>query len=177
MLRADSPSMPARQFKAQRYTKRVPGIAADGVVKPPATLPQVPPDIATLLIERHNTIRYQHGLHLLSKDSKATEVALARAYEIRDRGISHDWQPNGILDVVEQWNYYQYGPYRQIGENLARMGGQNSEDGSPWYERLMWLWLNSPTHRENILFPDFSVMGVGITEQDGAWWIAVTFKD
>lgn len=163
------------RFKGQRYIKRLPGISFDGVPKPPVSLPQVP-NIAEIVIARHNEVRHQHGLHLLSRDNKCTEVALARAYEIRDRGIGHDWQPNGILDVLEQWNYYNYGPYNQLGENLARMGSQNSEDGSPWYERMMWLWLNSPTHRENILFPGFLQLGVGITEKDGIQWVAVTFK-
>lgn len=55
-------------------------------------------------------------------------------------------------------------PYEKAGENLA-VGFTNPE-------KMMFAWLKSPGHRDNILNPDFTKIGIGIA-RDGDNWIVV----
>lgn len=55
-------------------------------------------------------------------------------------------------------------PYEKAGENLAI--------GFTDPEKMMFAWLKSPGHRDNILNPDFTKIGIGIA-RDGNNWIVV----
>ena len=60
------------------------------------------------------------------------------------------------------------------GENLAKVGGDEQASVAVAIEKLM----ASPTHRENIMSPDFRFVGVGsVTSQDGVTIFTTVFTD
>ncbi len=52
------------------------------------------------------------------------------------------------------------------------MGGENLAFGYNDASSVLEAWMNSPTHRENILFPDFTKISISIyVADDGtAYW-------
>ncbi len=60
--------------------------------------------------------------------------------------------------------------FRVAAENLART--TNIPDPATWaHDQLM----QSTEHRPNILNPDFELVGVGVVEWDGTYWITQVF--
>lgn len=100
-----------------------------------------------------NEIRTEEGLDELSWDMNLETVANVRAKECSE-SFSHT-RPNG-----SQW--YTVNSKIQGGENLA-FGFDNAED-------CVEAWMNSPTHRDNILYEDFSSVAISIYEKDGIYY-------
>ena len=48
-----------------------------------------------------------------------------------------------------------------ISSSKYRIRGENLSLGSTTPEQVMYQWMHSPSHRDNILFPDYTELGVG----------------
>jgi uncharacterized protein YkwD len=109
-------------------------------------------------LEAYNEInkeREKEGLNDLSWDINLETVADVRAKECSQK-FSHT-RPNGT-----QW--YTVNSKIQGGENLA-FGFDNAED-------CIEAWMNSPTHRDNILYDEFEKVAISIYEEDGVYYWA-----
>lgn len=100
-----------------------------------------------------NEIRRENGLSTLEWDNNLETVACVRANEISEN-FSHT-RPNG-----KAW--YTVNSKIQGGENLA-FGFDTAED-------TVDAWMDSPTHRENILYGDFRKVAISIYEEDGVYY-------
>lgn len=100
-----------------------------------------------------NEIRTDNNLGTLTWNSNLEDVANVRAKEISET-FSHT-RPNG-----KDW--YTVNSKIQGGENLAF--GYDTAD------EAIQAWMDSPTHRENILYPVFKTMAVSIYEKDGTFY-------
>lgn len=100
-----------------------------------------------------NEIRAENGLGTLEWDNNLETIANVRANEISEN-FSHT-RPNG-----KAW--YTVNSKLQGGENLA-FGFDNAED-------TVDAWMNSPTHKENILYNDFRKVAISIYEEDGVYY-------
>lgn len=100
-----------------------------------------------------NEIRAEAGLDQLTWDSNLETVASVRAKECSKK-FSHT-RPNG-----QQW--YTVNSKIQGGENLA-FGYNNAED-------CVEAWMNSPSHKDNILYGEFEKMAISIYEDDGVYY-------
>ena len=100
-----------------------------------------------------NEERASAGLNALNWDNNLETVANVRATEISEK-FSHT-RPNG-----KQW--YTVNSKIQGGENLA-FGFNTAED-------VVEAWMNSPTHRENILYKDFNKVAISIYEENGTYY-------
>ena len=100
-----------------------------------------------------NEHRTAEGLTPLAMDSVLLEAAMLRAAECAVY-YSHD-RPNDTecFTVIEGRN--------AVGENIAVMN--YISDAS----RAMDGWMNSPGHKANIMFSDFTSIGIGVFEADG----------
>jgi len=102
-----------------------------------------------------NDIRAEAGLDELAWDINLESVAHVRAKECSQK-FSHT-RPNGT-----QW--YTVNSRIQGGENLA-FGFDNTND-------VVEAWMNSPTHRDNILYEDFEKVAISIYEDNGTYYWA-----
>ena len=102
-----------------------------------------------------NKERAAKGLKPYIMDSTLTELAMLRAAEMKGIKKTTHTRPNGLSGTFiitgMSWD--------KTGENIAR--GQRSA------EEVMTGWMNSTTHRNNILDDGFVLIGVG--ECDGYW--------
>ncbi len=116
-------------------------------VRPAKNAP--PPDpIATALLAIHNREREKAGHGVLKLSEKLSQAALAHAKDMAEhQTLDHTGSDKStVADRVKRVKY----PYILVGENIA--------EGQKTVEAVMTTWMESPTHRENIM-GDFTEMG------------------
>ncbi|MDV2582470.1 SafA/ExsA family spore coat assembly protein [Alkalibacillus haloalkaliphilus] len=101
-----------------------------------------------------NEMRQQHGLQPLEGDWQLSRVARYKSRDMRDQNyFSHQSPTYGSpFDMIEQFNV----SYQRASENIAA-GQQNPRS-------VVDSWMNSQGHRENILDPNMTHIGVGYAE-------------
>jgi uncharacterized protein YkwD len=114
---------------------------------------------ADAVVAATNEARRAEGLDELQPSDCATDVAEARAQDLVGAGeLSH-----APLDPVLE----ECGPASRAAENLSRA------TSSP--EAVVEAWLDSPGHRNNLLDPALTHLGVGCADDDGALLCAQIF--
>ncbi|MCL2391836.1 MAG: Ig-like domain-containing protein [Oscillospiraceae bacterium] len=113
-----------------------------------------------------NAEREMAGLHQLTTSDPLTQTALVRAEEITEY-FSHT-RPDG-RDCFTAFTENGV-EYLTAGENLAA-GHRTPYD-------VVYGWMRSPSHRENIVNAAFNNMGIGVVmDEDGRLYWAQAFTD
>lgn len=122
-----------------------------------------PSGLAGEILAKTNEVRRANGLSALSYAADLQGSADTRAYESAI-SFSHT-RPDGSSchSVIGR-------DYRVAGENLLQVSKELAS-----VEIIMDTWMNSDTHRANILLADFSQLAVGFYEQDGVLFISQIF--
>lgn len=115
------------------------------------TTPAVNTSYEQMVVELVNVERQKNGLPALYLDSNISDVA---------RTKSQDMAVN---------NYFaHYSPtYGMASDMLLKFGitwsawGENIASGQDTPQVVVSEWMNSPSHRDNILSPNFTFIGVG----------------
>jgi hypothetical protein len=105
------------------------------------------------LLEKHNEQRAQLGLPLLKINEELNQSAQKKAEQMIASNCWSHYCPDG----QSPWNFFLESGYDYYfaGENLA--------EGFTTIDRVMLAWINSPTHRDNIIKSHFEDIGFGIT--------------
>ncbi|OQB06342.1 MAG: Cysteine-rich secretory protein family protein [bacterium ADurb.Bin212] len=100
-----------------------------------------------------NYYREIRGLKPLEEDQRLESAAEKKAQDMLNRDYFEHYAYN-----LTPWNFIAEQDYNYLyaGENLA-MDFQTSEG-------MVRAWMSSPTHRKNILNPDFDDIGIGIVK-------------
>ena len=122
------------------------------------------------LVARINDLRRNHGLGTFNYNAKLSFAALKHSRDMWERRYFSHTTPEGVTyaDRIRESGYLtptsvtcaclQYGctcaPYYFLGENLAR--GQLTVD------TVLTDWMNSPSHRKNLLNSEFDEVGIGL---------------
>lgn len=127
-------------------------------------IPKVMPDILGYasnisiqeVVNLTNQKRSEAGLSTLSLNQTLSGAAYTKGQDM----IAKDYWAHVAPDGTQPWKFFnQFGyKYKYAGENLAR-DFSNANDA-------VNAWMNSPTHRENILNPKYKEIGIGIVEGD-----------
>lgn len=106
------------------------------------------------VINLTNQKRAEVGLAPLNENSALSAAAQAKGADMLNKGYWAHVAPDGTTP----WNFFtDFGyKYRYAGENLARDFSSASS--------AVDAWMNSPTHRENILNPKYKEIGIGVVE-------------
>jgi hypothetical protein len=106
------------------------------------------------VIRLTNAQRAANGLNALTENTSLDSAALAKGNDMIAKGYWAHFAPDG----TSPWTFFvNFGyKYQYAGENLAR---DFSDAGS-----AVNAWMNSPTHKENILNPHYREIGIGIVE-------------
>lgn len=93
------------------------------------------PDAKTFIMNEINNFRRSKSLSEVRTNSETCNFAKTRASE-----ITKDFNHNGFRDRVNN-KTLPYSGYSQVTENIAET----------WdFKRVVGLWINSPSHRENM---------------------------
>jgi uncharacterized protein YkwD len=105
---------------------------------------------ATALLRAVNSARAAHGLRPLRTDATLARAAQAHSQDM----LAHGYFAHGAFAS----RLASFGARGLIGENLAWESGNR---GSA--QAFVEMWLASPPHRANLLRPDFTRIGFGIS--------------
>lgn len=110
-------------------------------------------DVATI-VALANADRAANGAPALTEDTLLDRAAQMKANDMASKGYFAHVSPTGVTpwDWFKSINYYYY----NAGENLA--------EGFSDSVSLETAWMNSPTHRANLVNPIYSRVGIGIAE-------------
>lgn len=117
-----------------------------------------------------NADRIENGLAPLEIDAGLASIARWRSDDMAARGyFSHDIGGYQVFQVLKDHGI----AYRVAGENLAFNTYGNGQTVAAAERALM----NSPSHRANILRPDYTHVGVGVAvAPDGRFLYTQLFK-
>ncbi len=117
-----------------------------------------------------NVERQKAGLPILQFSKRLTDVAEAKALDMRAKQYFAHVSPSGV-DIKQLSEIYGY-QYLSIGENLALGNFTGNAD-------VVLGWMNSPGHRANILNTKFTEIGisaiVGNYEGEEVWFAVQEF--
>lgn len=104
------------------------------------------------IITEINKIRVNYGLDPLVENPKLDIAALLKAQDMIEKDYFNHYSPEGKApwDWIASAKY----DYKYAGENLALNFFNDQE--------TVQAWLNSPSHKENILNPNYKETGVAI---------------
>ncbi|UFJ43184.1 SafA/ExsA family spore coat assembly protein [Brevibacillus humidisoli] len=106
------------------------------------------------VVQLVNQERAKHGLKPLKANWELSRVARVKSQDMRDRRyFSHQSPTYGSpFEMMKAFGV----SYMAAGENIA--AGQTSP------QAVMRSWMNSPGHRQNILSPQYTEIGVGYAQ-------------
>lgn len=106
------------------------------------------------VIRLTNVQRQANGLSALNENTTLDAAALAKGNDMLAKGYWAHFAPDG----TSPWSFFlNFGyKYKFAGENLAR----DFSDASS----AVNAWMNSPSHKENILNPNYRDIGIGVVE-------------
>ncbi|HEY4592336.1 MAG TPA: CAP domain-containing protein [Thermoanaerobaculia bacterium] len=108
-----------------------------------------------------NEERSSFGLHAVQPNGNLRDAALSHSNEMVDQRYFEHTSPQGVtfIDRIEATGYMRGARSWVVGENLVWGTGPLSTPQS-----LVTAWMNSPPHRENLLKPRFSEIGVAAVD-------------
>lgn len=116
--------------------------------------PQVATVVTAVLTDLTNADRAQLGLSPLTVNPVLTAAAQAKADDMVAKGYFSHTSPEG----VDPWHWFQVAGYEfsYAGENLAVDFSDSADVNAAW--------MASPTHRENILDPHYTEVGIALAQ-------------
>ncbi len=124
------------------------------------------------IFELVNAQRHKSGLNILDWDENLARMA--RVYS--EKMVNENFFEHADLDgktVVDRAKDSHIKNWRKIGENLFYCEGYRDFDAV-----AVSGWMNSATHRRNILDGDWTATGIGIAESnDGRIYITQVFLE
>jgi uncharacterized protein YkwD len=138
--------------------------------RPPATTTTLPPvaDEEAALCRLVNEYRAQNGLPPLLRSTSLTNAARWHSADMAQRNYFSHTDSLG-RDPYQRMTAFGY-PYGTRGENIAA--------GNSTAAATLTQWKNSPEHRNNLLSPSYTVMGIGRGNQATSqyrWYWTHTF--
>lgn len=109
---------------------------------------------AEALLNETNAQRIKYNLPPLKLNDKLMQAAALKANDVFSKNYWAHYAPDG----TSPWFFFQQAGYQYLyaGENLAKDFTQS--------QAVVAAWMNSPTHRENILKPDYEEIGFAVME-------------
>ncbi len=118
--------------------------------------------LASELIELINETRAEYGLNALVSDENISAIALAHSIDMAEYDYIDHISPTGVgpFDRLDTEGIY----YMSAAENIA--------SGFLTAQKVLESWMNSASHRQNILNGDFTHIGVGYHAggSNGTYW-------
>ncbi len=112
--------------------------------------PYIAAVIAAVLVDLTNVDREAQQLQGLRINPKLVEAAQAKANDMAEKGYFAHQTPDGF----DSWHWFELVgyDYAYAGENLAVDFGESGD--------VQIAWMNSPTHRKNILNENYTEIGI-----------------
>jgi uncharacterized YkwD family protein len=157
---AAQPQRPVAQKPvAQKPVAQKPVAQKPATQKPAAPTSSVVSQFEKQVVDLTNTERSKQGLKALQIDNELSKVAGMKSQDMKDKNYFDHTSPTygSPFDMMKKFGI----SYRYAGENIAM--GQRSP------QEVVQAWMNSQGHRENIMNPNFTHIGVGHIASGNYW--------
>lgn len=116
-----------------------------------------------IIFDLINSERKKAGLNTLSADSTLFKVARLKAQDmVKNSYFSHNSPTYGSpFEMMKKYGI----SYKVAGENIA---------GNPDLKAAVHAWMNSDTHKQNILSTSYNYIGIGIEKSDTYGYVIST---
>jgi uncharacterized protein YkwD len=138
-----------------------PVVQKAATVLPPPGVKHLP-RLEDLVFELTNQARQAKGLPPLIQDADLTQVARAFSDDMMVRRFFDHTTPDGVTFDERLAERYPH-RVRIMGENIWYASGYNIGKLQQVAKEIVDDWMRSPGHRENILDPKFTHLGVGVS--------------
>lgn len=133
-------------------------------VLPPPGVKHVP-KLEDLVFELTNQARQAKGLPPFIQDAELTQVARAFSDDMLVRRFFDHTTPDGVTFDERLAERYPH-RVRLMGENIWYASGYNVAKIQQVAKEIVDDWMSSSGHRENILDPRFTHLGVGVSARN-----------
>jgi uncharacterized protein YkwD len=133
---------------------------AQPVAPPPGV--QYLAKVEDLVFEMTNQARSAKGLPLLNRDDELSNAARSFSNDMLVRRFFDHDTPDGLTFEKRLPSQYRHWVY-DMGENIWSGSGYDIRKPQEIAKDIVADWMKSPGHRENILDPDFTHLGVGVS--------------
>ena len=123
-----------------------------------------PKELERRIFQLTNEARRKNGLSALEPDETLTTLAREKSDDMAKRHYFSHTNPEGktIIDHYDEEKPAKVGLMGRIGENI-HMGQRNDYSDVKTAARVIVdSWMISPGHRQNILNPAYTSLGVGV---------------
>ncbi|HAR85337.1 MAG TPA: hypothetical protein DCR69_06370 [Clostridium sp.] len=127
--------------------------------------------IEQLIFTKVNEERARAGMSTLSYSSLMEKYARIKSKDMGDKNYFDHRNLEGELITAQMAS--DGISYRSWGENIAYIGGVS--DINELANQFMTNWMNSQGHRENILSPNFTSIGVGVYKAGNRYYATQEF--
>jgi len=138
---------------------------------PPTVQGDFSAQIEQLIFTKVNEERARAGMNTLSYSGIMEKYARVKSQDMGDRNYFDHKNPEGELITAQMTR--DGISYRSWGENIAYIGGVS--DINEVANQFMTNWMNSQGHRENILSPNFTSIGVGVYKTGNRYYATQEF--
>jgi len=118
-------------------------------------------EIERLVFQLTNRERRRRGLSSLEREETLAEISRRHSSDMLDRGYFDHVSPEG-RSAQQRIAARHRRLIGLVGENIWSGSGYDTSDREKLARAIVGDWLDSPGHRENILRPDYTHLGVGI---------------
>ncbi len=118
------------------------------------------PELERAIYRLTNEVRQKHGLSPLTGETSLTGVARAHSADMLHRSYFSHQGLDGRSPHDRIRAGYPFG-LTMSGENIWSGAGYDSQDTQRLARIIVDNWLSSPGHRQNLLNPQFTDIGVG----------------
>jgi len=128
-------------------------------------------NVESQILSLINTVRVQNGLNPLVPNQMLTDIARTRSMDMQNRNYFSHYTPEGknIFNILKESGVI----YVNAGENL----GQASPISWGTPEAFMNAWMNSPTHKANILRSAYGKIGIGVIDSGNRRVVTTIFMN
>jgi uncharacterized protein YkwD len=111
-----------------------------------------------------NEMRRKHSLAPLGWDRSLCAVARAHSADMLQRGYFSHVDPEGRTPRDRVQKGFSH-PFSLAGENIWSGSGQEPGNLPLLAKIIVENWISSPGHRQNLLNPEYTHVGVGVASQ------------
>ena len=118
-----------------------------------------------------NELRMENGLSLVQLEPLASELALQHARDMASQDYFSHWNMSGRKPTRR---YNELGGMHGLGENIFYSEYQQG-DWREFIDRAMSTLTDSPSHRQTMLDPTYTDVGIAMAVQDERFYLAQEF--
>ncbi len=118
--------------------------------------------VEDLVFDLTNQARQAKGVAPLIRDEELRQVARAFSNDMLVRRFFDHTTPDGVDFAERITDHYPHRVYL-VGENIWDASGYSTANQQRLAQEIVADWLGSPGHRENLLSPRFTHLGVGVS--------------